>query len=154
VQKGNGFNWWYLYSFRTTDGHNAQGKIVLSERTRFDVGAKVPVVYVQSDPADNRYANDPMPRSVRDWFFIGLGLFMVGVIVLRLRADLAGYRHLRRLARFGLPLPGNIVKAHLAGAGMNPDLPVEIEYRFKTCAGETFDAKAQIKFVHLACRAI
>jgi hypothetical protein len=154
VQKGDHFNWWYWYTFKTGDGKNAQGKIVLEDRNRFAIGERVPVVYVQSDPSDNRYANDPLPRSVRDWFFVGLSIFLLGSSAFWLREDLAYYRSLRRLARIGQPLPGHIVKAQFAGSAMDPDIPVEIDYTFKAYTGDILSAKARLALVHIARRTI
>jgi hypothetical protein len=150
VSKGDHFDWWYLYSFKTADGGNAGGMIVESKRDKFAIGERVPVVYVQTDPKDNRYANDPLPRSVRDWFFIGLSLFLLRGAALTLRETFAGYRGLLRLARRGRPVPGYVVKAEFARSTTNQDLPVVIHFTFNTCTGAILDAIERLSFVHLA----
>lgn len=149
MQSGKRFNWWYLYTFKTKNGQSAEGKIVLDNNTAFLVGDRIPVVYVSGDPADNHYAKESMPRTVRDWFFVATSAFLLSSAAVRLHKAISHYRTLCRLARNGRPLPGKIVKAQL-DAGRPTNLTVDIEYMFSISEGNTIEAYAQIPPVHLA----
>ena len=106
---GNSNNYWYFYEFKTEAGEMVSDYIVEDGAKAHAIGDVVPVYYVKSDPNDNYYADDPLPRAVRDWIFVGLGAFMLGAGVYCIRSALSVYRALRRLAHSGKPIPGEII---------------------------------------------
>lgn len=99
------------YSWKTYKFITEAGEIVYLDDSAeaHAIGDVMRVYYVESDPNDNYHANDPLPRSVRDWFFVGFGAFMLGAGVYSLRSHLGYYRALRRLAHSGKPIPGEII---------------------------------------------
>ena len=93
-----------IYKFKTDAGETVIDHIVEDSAKAHAIGDVVPVYYVESDPKDNYYADDPLPRAVRDWFFVGFGAFMLSLGVYMMRSNLGNYRALRRLAHSGQPL--------------------------------------------------
>ena len=92
---------------------------------------------------------DPLPRSVRDWFFVGLGAFMLGSGVYCIRSALSIYRALRRLAHSGQPLPGEIINAQSLMVADTPE--VKIDYLAKTADGSPIAAgNVTLAMAHLA----
>ena len=142
---GKSYNHWYDYQFKTEAGKTVSGHIVLDSGGAYAIGDVVRVYYVESDPNDNYYADDPLPVSFRDWFFTGLGIFVLGVGVYRLRSDLGNYRALRRLAHSGKPLPGEIINSQFLKLKIDSDgtpepLEVKIDYVAKTADGNPIGA--------------
>jgi len=147
-------NWWYLYSFKTESGQDAQGKIVLSERDRFSAGDRVPVVYVRNEPRDNRYANESLPRGFLYWLLVGCGISVLAPVPLWLRREIDEYRALRRLARLGRPLPGQLISARWVPWAKSPTDPkLDIEYMSGTPEGHNVSGHAQISASDVADKA-
>ena len=142
---GNSNNYWYFYEFKTEAGGMLSNYIVEDSANEHAIGDGVPVYYVKSDPNDNYYADDPLPRAVRDWFFVGLGAFMLGAGVYWIRSALSIYRALRRLAHSGKPLPGEIINSQVLklkfGSDGTPEpLEVKLDYVAKTADGNPIGA--------------
>jgi hypothetical protein len=150
---GNNYKYWHFYNFKTEAGEIVDGYIVEDSAEAHAIGDVVRVYYVESDPKDNYYADDPLPRAFRDWFFVGLGAFMLSALVYRMRSGLGYYRALRRLAHSGQPLPGEIINSQPL---MKPDtLEVKIDYLAKTADGSPIAAgDVTMAFAHLAQRAL
>lgn len=148
VQNSSRFNWWYFYRFTTDAGEGAMGKIVLDKPGWYLVGDKIQVLYARSDPGDNRHAGEWLPRGYRDWFFVAMSAFLLGSAALGLRGGLAEYRALRRIARAGQPIPGEVVMAQLDQARIK-ELLVAIDYIFATPEGRPVQARAEIPLARL-----
>jgi hypothetical protein len=145
----NSYKYWYFYEFKTEAGEIVQDHIVDDSAEAHAVGDVVRVYYVEHDPKDNYYADDPLPRGVRDWFFIGLGAFMLGGGVYCMRSALGNYRALRRLAHSGQPLPGEIINSQ--SLMVDEALKVKIDYLAKTADGSPFAAgDVTMAIAHLA----
>jgi hypothetical protein len=154
MQKNDHFDWWYLYSFKMESGQGAQGKIVLSERDRFSVGDRIPVLYVRNDPQDNRYANDPLPRKFLYWVFVGAGVSVVGAAGLVLLREIEAYRAWRRVAFLGHPVPGEVISARWGPwVKSAKDPKLDIEYMLNTPEGRNVRAQAQISASDVADKA-
>jgi hypothetical protein len=151
MPKKDHFDWWYLYSFKTESGQDAQGKIVLSERDRFSAGDRIPVVYVRSEPQDNQYPNEWSPRGFWYWVLIGSGVLVLSAT---LRREIDAYRAWRRLARLGYPVPGEVIKAQWVPLVKSPKDPkLDIEYMFSTPGRHNFRAQWQISASDVADKA-
>lgn len=144
----NSYKYWYFYEFKTEAGEIVHDHIVDDSAEAHATGDVVRVYYVESNPKDNYYADDPLPRGVRDWFFVGLGAFMLGGGVYCMRSALSNYRALRRLAYSGQPLPGEIISSQSL---MVDDTLLKIDYLAKTADGSPFAAgDVTMAIAHLA----
>jgi hypothetical protein len=128
---------WKTYKFITEAGEIVYLDDSAEAHANGDV---VRVYYVESDPNDNYHADDPLPRSVRDWFFVAFGAFMLSAGVYCMRSALSIYRALLRLAHFGKPVPGEIINSQLLKLKVGPEgipepLEVKIDYVIKTTDG-------------------
>jgi Protein of unknown function (DUF3592) len=131
---GNRNNYWYFYEFKTEAGEMVSNYIVDDHSDAHSSGDVVPVYYVESDPKDNYYADDPLPRAFRDWFLVGLSAIILGSSVYMMRSSLSDYRALARLSHVGQPIQGEIIKSQPL---LKPDdVEVEIDYAVKMADGK------------------
>ncbi len=146
--KRDSFNWHYFYTFQTESGQQASGKIVESSKGIFREGQEVLVRYLRTDPTENVYAHDPMPKSVLYWFFVGLGGFWVYIAAVPIYRDLAYYRTIRALSRQGQIVQGHIIATHSPSA--NPSgLTVKLEYAFTSPVGVQCQSRESISLMYL-----
>lgn len=150
-QYKNSFNYWYEYSFRTEDGSSATGQLVLDDPNSYAVGASIPVIYVASDPGDNRYAHESMPRSVRDWAFVAVGGFVLGLAGFWLRGDFAEHKHWREVVRNGQPIRGVVTGARWFTDPVFINA-VRVEYSTKPPGGFAVAGVSELPAAHLAAR--
>lgn len=146
VQSDGRFNFWHIYRFDAEDGSRRQGKLVLDNQGSYRIGDRLPVIYVASDPDDNRFANESLPRSVRDWFFVALAAVLFGFGVGPLRRGFADRAALKRLTREGRLRRGRI-------SGVSPvALTLQVSYGVEAdpSGQPAFFAVAEVPIAHLA----
>ena len=148
LQSGDHFNWHYFYTFQTEDGQQASGQIVESCNGVFREGQEVPVRYLRTDPTENVYALDPVPKSVLYWVLFGLGVLWVYITVTPIYRHLAGYRAIRAISRRGQALPGEITAVHQPPA-RSSSLDVKLEYTFTLPAGARCQGRESISSIYL-----
>jgi hypothetical protein len=143
---------WKTYRFITDAGQSVYPD---DSAKAYAKGGVVRMYYVESDPNDNYPADDPLPRSVRDWFFVALGAFMLSSGVYCMRSALSIYRALRRIAHSGKPIPGEITNSQLLKLKVGPDgipepLEVKIDYVAIRADGDHFGSgEATIPLHHM-----
>jgi hypothetical protein len=148
LQSGDHFNWHYLYTFHTEDGRQVSGKIVESSSGVFREGQSVPIRYLRTDPTENVYALDPMPKNILYWVFVGLGAFWVYIAAAPIYRHLKQYRIIRAISRQGQIVPGQITAVHRPPARSN-SLDVKLEYVFTSPAGVRCQAREAISLMYL-----
>jgi len=148
LQSGDHFNWHYFYTFQTEDGQQASGKVVESNNSAFREGQYIPVRYLRTNPTENIYALDPMPKSVLYWVFVGLGALWVYIAATPVCRNLAQYRAIRKISRRGQIVPGQVTAVHHPPAhSSNPD--VKLEYTFTSPAGVQRQGRESISLMYL-----
>lgn len=148
LQSGNHFNWHYFYTFQTEDGQQAFGNIVESSNNFYREGQRIPIRYLRSDPAENIYALEKMPKSVLYWFFIGLGTFWLYIAATPLYRRLAAYSTIRALSRQGIVARGAISAIHRPAAHTR-QFNAELEYIYTSPAGHRRQGHNSIPLMYL-----
>jgi hypothetical protein len=148
LQSGDHFNWHYLYTFQTEDGQQASGKIVESSNGVFREGQDVPIRYLRTDPTENVYALDPMPKSVLYWVLTGLGVLWGYVAVMPIYRHLRQYKVIRAISRQGQIVPGQITAIHRPPAHSS-SLDVKLDYTFASPEGVRYQGHDSIHLMYL-----
>jgi len=148
LQSEDHFNWHYLYTFQTEDGQKASGKIVESSNGVFREGQSIPIRYLRTDPTENVYALDPMPKSILYWVFAGLGGFWVYVAAAPIYRHLVQYKAVRAISHHGQIVQGHITAVHRPPAHSS-SLDVKLDYVFTSPAGVRFQGREAIPLLHL-----
>lgn len=115
----------------------------------FHEGQGVPIRYLRTDPTENVYALDPMPKSVLYWVLAGLGAFWVYVAATPIYRHLTQYRAVRKISRQGQIVQGYITSVHRPPAHSS-SLDVKLDYVFTSPAGVRCQAREAISLFHLA----
>jgi hypothetical protein len=148
MQSGDHFNWWYLYTFQTEDGEQGSGKVVEDGRDAFHEGQSIAVRYLRTNPGENVYAHEKMPKSVLYWVSVGLGARWVGVAGNSIRRIYLEYRALRAISRLGQAVRGEITGVP-SPARFSSNVNVELEYVFTSPAGTRSKRRDAIAMLHL-----
>jgi hypothetical protein len=149
IQSGDQFNWHFFYTFQTKDGRQGSGKVVEGSKTAFREGQQIPVRYLRSDPAENRYAHERMPKSVLYWVLVGLGSLWVYVTAKPIYRHFLAYWRLRALSLRGRALPGEILGVHYPSP-KSGDADVKIEYKLTSSPGSVWKGRDSIPLMALA----
>jgi hypothetical protein len=149
IQSGDRFNWHYFYTFQTEDGQQGSGKIVEGNKTAFREGQQVIVRYLRTDPAENVYAHEKMPKSVLYWVLVGIGSLWVYVTAKPIYRHFLAYWRLRAISHRGRPLPGEILAVHYPPPDSS-DASVEIEYKLTSPPGSIWKGRDTIPLMALA----
>ena len=134
VQSGDRFNWDYLYTFQTEGGKQESGLIVEGRRDAFIKGQHVPVRYLRTDPRENVYALDRMPKSILYWFFVGMGSLWIYITAKPIYQHFMAYSTIRAISRQGKAVPGEIIEVEYP-PWHSKNINVEIEYAYTSPAG-------------------
>jgi hypothetical protein len=149
VQSGDRFNWYYFYTFQTDDGQQGSGKIVEDNRTAFSEGQQIPVRYLRTDPTENVYAREKMPKSVLYWVFVGIGSLWFFTAVKPTYRHLLGYRRIREVSRGGRVVPGEILAVKYPPKNSS-DINVKLEYINTSSSGSNWKGRTSIPLMYLA----
>lgn len=112
VQFGDQFNWHYMYTFQTDDGQQVWGKIVEDNKYEFSEGQMVPLRYLRTNPKENVYANERMPKSVLYWVLVGIGSLWMYVCAKLLYRHFSEYLTIKGFSQKGTAVPGEIIEIH------------------------------------------
>jgi hypothetical protein len=148
VQSGDRFNWHYLYTFQTEDGQQVSGIIAEGSSNAFSVGQHVPVRYLRTDPTENVYALDRMPKSILYWFFVGMGSLWVYITAKPIYRHFSAYGTIRAISRRGRAVPGEIIEVHYP-PWHSSNMNAELEYTFTSPAGTRWKGRDSIPLMYL-----
>lgn len=148
VQRGDRFDWHYIYTFQTEDGQQVSGTIVEGSRNAFSEGQLVLVRYLRTDPTENVYAHERTPKSVLYWAFVGIGSLWVYVTAKSIYRRLSAYGTIRAISRRGRAVPGEITAVHYP-PWHSGDANAVLEYTFTSPAGTRRKGRDSIPLMHL-----
>jgi hypothetical protein len=131
AQSSNSFTTWYFYEFETPNGQRGDGKIVGGQ---FVIGQRVPVLYSRRDPDENRYADDPLPKSVLDWFFIVMSVVFFAIVGRRARKTWLDHGTIRDFSYSGHAVPGIIIDTQQSST-FRRDFSYDVGYEYVTADG-------------------
>jgi hypothetical protein len=150
VQSDDRFNWFYIYTFQTEDGQQTSGKVVESNRGAFQQGQRIPVRYLRTNPKENTYANDPMPKSVLYWVLVALGVLWCYISIDNIRRASAWYNRIRTISSHGRGVAAQITRVRQPSRYPN-NINVEIEYAFTSPTGTRLVGRDLIPVIYLTC---
>jgi hypothetical protein len=148
VQFGDRFNWHYMYTFQTDDGQQGSGKIVEDNKYEFSEGQMVPVRYLRTNPKENVYANERMPKSVLYWVLVGIGSLWVYVCAKLMYRHFSEYITIKGFSQKGTAVPGRIVEIKFP-PWHSDNKNVEIEYTFNALDGTWWKRRDSISLLYL-----
>lgn len=148
VQRGDRFNWYYFYTFQTEDGEQVSGKTVEGRRDVFSEGQRIPVRYLRTNPRENVYANEKMPKSVLYWVLVAMGTLWVGVAANNVRQSFSGYRAMQAISHRGRAVPGEITGVSYP-AWYSGGTNVEVDYVFTSPRGARLKRCDSVPAVHM-----
>ncbi len=148
-QSGDRFNWLYFYTFQTEDGRPGSGIIAEKDRNVFSQGQSVPILYLRTDPSENVYALDPLPKSILYWIFAGMGSLWVYIFTKAMVRQFTTVRRIQAMSGRGQVLPGEILTVRHP-PWFKTDLGVDFEYIYTSPNGRRLREWDTISSLNLA----
>jgi hypothetical protein len=146
---GGHHNWHFYYTFETEDGEQVLGKTVAGRGNAFREGQRIPVRYLRTDPGENVYADEKMPKSVLYWVFVGMGTLFVYTAANGVRRSVSLYRTMRAISHSGQAVAGEIISVHRP-AWHADERNVKVEYIFTSPTGTRRVGRDSVPEIHVA----